>query len=153
MDSGSKKYTHNNFISSIPPGNIPIGQNTDTVAEIQSSLDTLANQAPPPGVQVQDNEGKETSLSHSGIRSLSHEIIFVGIICIAQFSTQVALGQTLNLLHVIGTHFGLHSPGQLSWLIAGYSLTVKSFILIAGRLGDFFGYKRVLILGFVWFSL
>ena len=94
------------------------------------------------------DEETDSPNSFGGSRSLIHESFILGIICIAQFSTQAALGQTLTLLHVIGAHFGLTNPGQLSWLIAGYSLTVGSFILIAGRLGDFFGYKKILILGF-----
>ena len=66
--------------------------------------------------------------------------------------TQAALGQTLSILHVIGDSFGLTNPGDLSWLIAGYSLTVGTFILVAGRFGDMFGYKRMLLLGYCWFS-
>lgn len=57
------------------------------------------------------------------------------------------------LLHTIGDSFGISSPGELSWLVAGYSLTVGTFILFSGRLGDVFGYKKMLIIGFVWFSL
>ena len=37
--------------------------------------------------------------------------------------------------------------------VAGYSLTVGTFILIAGRFGDIFGHKRMLIIGFVWNAL
>jgi len=85
--------------------------------------------------------------------SLPREILFVSIICLAQFTTQVGLGQTLSILQVIGRSFGLNDPSELSWLIAGYSLTVGSFILISGRFGDLFGYKRMLLIGFAWFSL
>jgi len=59
----------------------------------------------------------------------------------------------LSILHVIADHFGLTNPGDLSWLIAGYSLTVGTFILIGGRLGDLFGHKKMLLLGFLWFAL
>ena len=100
-----------------------------------------------------NDEETDFPVSYGGSRSLIHESFIVGIICIAQFSTQAALGQTLTLVHIIGAHFGLTNPGQLSWLVAGYSLTVGSFILIAGRLGDYFGYKKILILGFAWFSI
>lgn len=37
--------------------------------------------------------------------------------------------------------------------MGGYSLTVGTFILFSGRLGDIFGYKRMLIIGFIWFSV
>ena len=84
--------------------------------------------------------------------SLPHEVAFVATICMAQFLTQVGLGQVLAILHVIGDSFGISKPGELSWLIAGYSLTVGTFIMISGRFGDVFGYKRMLIVGFAWFS-
>jgi MFS family permease len=32
-------------------------------------------------------------------------------------------------------------------------LTVGSFILLSGRLGDAFGYKRMILIGFAWFSV
>jgi hypothetical protein len=51
--------------------------------------------------------------------SLPREILVVGCICLAMFTTQVGLGITIDLLHVIGDHFGVKNPGILSWLIAG----------------------------------
>ena len=60
---------------------------------------------------------------------------------------------TLVLLRTIGQTFNVTSPPQLAWLVAGYSLTVGTFILFSGRLGDVFGYKRLLITGLAWFSL
>lgn len=56
-------------------------------------------------------------------------------------------------MHVIGDDFGIENPGVLSWLIAGYSLTVGTFILFAGRLGDVFGWKRMLVIGYLWFAV
>jgi MFS family permease len=85
--------------------------------------------------------------------SLPHEIAFVATICMAQFLTQVGLNGCLAIIHIIGDSFGLTNPGELSWLIAGYSLTVGTFIMISGRFGDVFGYKRMLLIGFAWFSL
>jgi MFS family permease len=37
--------------------------------------------------------------------------------------------------------------------MAGYSLTVGTFILFSGRLGDLFGYKLVFLVGMGWFAL
>lgn len=63
-------------------------------------------------------------------------------------------GQVLSILHIIGADFGLNDqPGQLSWFAASYSLTVGTFILLAGRFGDLFGYKKMLIIGFSWFTV
>ena len=56
-------------------------------------------------------------------------------------------------MHIIGGSFGVSDPGKLTWSVAGYSLTVGTFILFSGRLGDVFGYKRMLIIGNSWFAL
>lgn len=101
----------------------------------------------------EDLDGLKKSKSIAETLSLPQEIIFVATICMAQFMTQVGLGQCLSILYVIGDSFGITDSGQLSWLIAGYSLTVGTFILISGRFGDLFGYKRMFIIGFCWFSL
>ncbi len=84
--------------------------------------------------------------------STPHEVAFLGIICSAQFLTQAGLGQAVFPLHLIGQSFGTQTAVQLSWYIAAYSLTVGTFILIAGRLGDIFGHKLMLIIGFTWFG-
>ncbi|KAI4662125.1 uncharacterized protein J4E88_010915 [Alternaria novae-zelandiae] len=81
------------------------------------------------------------------------EAFFVGLLCSAQFVTQAGLLGTLNILHIIGSDLGITDPGVLSWLIAGYSLTVGTFILLSGRCGDLFGYKNMLIVGYIWFGV
>ena len=85
--------------------------------------------------------------------SLLHETLFVALICSAQLLTQAGLGQTLAPLHIIGSTYGSPKPGQLAWFIAGYSLTVGTFILIAGRAGDILGHKNLFIIGYLWFAL
>ena len=85
--------------------------------------------------------------------SLLREILVVCLISLAQLTTQMALGQVLSILHIIGDHFNVTDPGVLSWLIAGYSLTVGTFILFSGRLGDLFGWKLMLVIGYVWFAV
>ena len=68
--------------------------------------------------------------------STPRQILFIGTLCMAMFTNQVGLQNTLLTVGVIGESFGITNQGQLSWLIAGYSLTVGTFILIGGRLGD-----------------
>jgi MFS family permease len=63
------------------------------------------------------------------------------------------LGQGISIINIIGESFGVTHHGELAWILAGYSLTVGTFILISGRMGDLFGYKRMLIIGFAWFSV
>ncbi|PYH40137.1 MDR family MFS transporter, partial [Aspergillus saccharolyticus JOP 1030-1] len=95
------------------------------------------------------NSIRQTVTSFSSIQ----EILFVTVICMSQFMTQVGLGACLSPLNIIGDSFSITNPGDLSWLIAGYSLTVGTFILFFGRCGDVFGYRIVYILGFLWFAI
>ncbi len=86
-------------------------------------------------------------------KSLPKEIAFIAILCMAQLITQATLGQTIAPFRIISQSFGTLNTGQISWFAAAYSLTVGTFILVAGRLGDLFGHKRFFIGGFVWYSL
>ncbi|KAJ5673960.1 major facilitator superfamily domain-containing protein [Penicillium macrosclerotiorum] len=86
-----------------------------------------------------------------GLSTRQH-IAFIAIICSAQFLNMSGLGQTLGVMQLIGDAFGMNSD-QFPWLVAGYSLTAGTFVLVAGRMGDCFGYKPLFLGGMVWFSL
>ncbi|CAM1504854.1 Fc.00g024450.m01.CDS01 [Cosmosporella sp. VM-42] len=87
-------------------------------------------------------------------QSLASEALFVAIICSSQLLTQAGLALSIVPQHIIARSFGIENqPGKVSWFSAGYSLTVGTFILIAGRLGDVFGHKRFFVGGFAWFGL
>ncbi|KAI5920461.1 major facilitator superfamily domain-containing protein [Camillea tinctor] len=85
--------------------------------------------------------------------SLPREILFVAIICLAQLFTR--LGQTLSIIRIIRSSFppSPSSSSNSTWVLAGYSLTVGTFILASGRLGDAYGYKRLFLAGLCWFAL
>jgi len=44
------------------------------------------------------------------------------------------------------------SLAQLQWITNGYLLSLASFILIGGSLGDRYGRRRVFVVGTVWFA-
>lgn len=67
--------------------------------------------------------------------------------------SEAGIGQTLAILREIGTSFNISNTSDLIWVLAGYSLAIGTFILIAGRLGDTYGYKRIFLIGFVWSSI
>ncbi|KEF58035.1 uncharacterized protein A1O9_05958 [Exophiala aquamarina CBS 119918] len=119
-----------------------------TSAFITSQHDDEKPKFPAPGPQEITG-----ALSSAPALPLIHEVLFVAIVCLAQLCTQVSFGQVLFILPVIGESFSLSDESELSWLVAGYSLTVGTFILISGRFGDVFGYKRMLIIGYGWFAL
>ncbi|KIW72883.1 hypothetical protein PV04_01044 [Phialophora macrospora] len=111
----------------------------------------------------QDTLQQQTSLAQTVSRvptatkapafSVAHEVAFIAVISSAQLMTQAALAQSIAPLHVIGRSFNTTNPGQLSWLAAGYSLTVGTFILPAGRWGDLYGHKLLFISGYFWFAV
>lgn len=88
----------------------------------------------------------------SCLRNLPHEVLYVSIISCAQLMCQAALGNVLVPLHLVGPAIGINDLSHLPWTIAAYSLTVGIFILFTGRLGDVFGHKLAVILGFVIFA-
>jgi len=81
------------------------------------------------------------------------EGILVFTLMFAQIITQAAVAQGLMPLNNIGETFGVSEITTLSWSIAAYSLTVGTFILCAGRLGDLYGHKKMYIFGFAWLVL
>lgn len=125
-------------------------------SSVSSSSSDLSRHPTHASTRPTKNEGDlELARTQSIAQNMSplHEFLFVGLLCSAQFVTQAGLVNTLNILHIIGDDLGITSPGVLSWLIAGYSLTVGTFILISGRCGDLFGYKKMVIIGFGWFAI
>lgn len=88
-------------------------------------------------------------LPFSGI----HEIAFIFIVCLSQFLALSGLAQSIAPLHIIGDSFGISNPGELSWYPAAFSLTVGTFILPAGRLGDMYGHKKLYIIGLGWYAV
>ncbi len=51
----------------------------------------------------------------------------------------------------IGEDLGASFSG-LQWTVTAYTLTLASFILVGGGLGDRFGRRRVFVVGVVWFT-
>ena len=84
--------------------------------------------------------------------SKAREIAFLCIISMIQILPQATIATVFPSSQIIGKHFDIANPGILPWTVAAYSLTFGTFILIAGRLGDIFGHKRLVIIGFCWFA-
>ncbi|KAL3466468.1 putative MFS multidrug transporter [Aspergillus heterothallicus] len=83
------------------------------------------------------------------------EWLFVIVLCSTQVFVQGALGYILIPLHLVGDTFdqGPNKATQMTWHVGGYSLAVGTFILIAGKLVDLYGSKRIFTLGWVWFGV
>jgi EmrB/QacA subfamily drug resistance transporter len=62
-------------------------------------------------------------------------------------------GTVVNVaLPAIGRDLDTDLAG-LQWTVNGYTLTLASFILLGGSLGDEYGRRRVFVVGIVWFAL
>src|SRR3954452_11866077 len=62
-------------------------------------------------------------------------------------------GTVVNVaLHTIGEDLDA-SLAQLQWVSNGYLLSLSSFILLGGSLGDRFGRRRVFVVGTIWFAI
>jgi MFS family permease len=79
---------------------------------------------------------------------VSHSLLDQGLTTV-----EYSINQAIILTPTLAEVFDITDPGRLTWATAGFSLTVGSFILISGRLGDLFGYRKMMIIGFSWFSL
>ncbi|PBP15649.1 MFS general substrate transporter, partial [Diplocarpon rosae] len=77
---------------------------------------------------------------------LLREVPFIVTICMAQILSAAPL-------YVVGESFGITNEGYLSWYLAAFSLTVGTFVLPAGRLGDMYGHKNVFLVGSIWYGV
>ena len=85
--------------------------------------------------------------------STLREVLFVFVCTMANFTNQAALGQALVPLPIIAQTFDLSNQDQAVWFVAGYSLTIGTFILISGRVGDILGHKRMFCFGYAWLGV
>jgi len=149
----------------IIPNQMPASREREQVMESKSTQNDKASNSHNAsseilGEKLSNNSPDHTPPSEETSQSVTptppmspmREVAFVFIICASNLLTQAALGQTIVPLQIIGASLGASNPGQLSWFVAAYSLTVGTFILIAGRLGDIFGHKILFVTGFFWYG-
>src|ERR1700753_305582 len=74
------------------------------------------------------------------------------VVCLGQLMSivdgtivNVALPQIQHDLHF--------SQSSLTWVLNGYLITFGSFLLLAGRLGDLIGRRRIFLIGVTVFTL
>ncbi|KAF1958013.1 MFS general substrate transporter [Byssothecium circinans] len=86
-------------------------------------------------------------------KTKTNEIAFIFITCIAQLLSLSALNQTVAPVLVLAEYFHVEDYGNLSWFSASFSMSVGTFILPAGRLGDMYGHKKIYLAGWLWFCV
>ncbi|OBA21068.1 major facilitator superfamily MFS-1 [Metschnikowia bicuspidata var. bicuspidata NRRL YB-4993] len=92
------------------------------------------------------------------LKSPFQEVCFQFTICMAQFLAQGSIAMSLSTMNIISDSFselqGKQIPSsQTVWFMGSFALTLGTFILISGRLGDLFGLRRMLLFGWFWAAL
>src|ERR687885_1325892 len=73
------------------------------------------------------------------------------VVCLGQL--MMVLDATIVNVALPSIQADLHfSPASLTWVIDAYMIAFGSFLLLAGRLGDLVGRKRVFLAGLVIFT-
>ncbi len=75
----------------------------------------------------------------------------LGVVCLAQL--MIVLDTTIVNVALPAIQRDFHfTQGNLTWVVDAFLVTFGSFLLLAGRLGDLFGRKRVFLAGVVTFT-
>jgi EmrB/QacA subfamily drug resistance transporter len=84
-------------------------------------------------------------------RSERRRWIALAVLCLGQL--MMVLDATIVNVALPSIQHDLHfSQGNLTWVINGYLITFGGLLLLAGRLGDLVGRKRVFLTGLVLFT-
>src|SRR5262245_40365573 len=90
--------------------------------------------------------------SARGLRDESRRWFALVVVCLAQLMN--TLDGTIVNLPLPPSQADLQcSQANLTWVVNGYLVTFGSFLLLAGRLGDLIGRKRVFLAGLVVFTV
>lgn len=84
-----------------------------------------------------------------------HELCLITVACMSLFLNQGGITMVLSTMNIIFDSFaesGHIDQSKKVWFMSSFSLTVGTFILISGKIGDLFGLKRVFTVGWFWCS-
>lgn len=91
------------------------------------------------------------SLVSSPLNSDRRRWLALGVVCLAQL--MIVLDTTIVNVALPAIQRDLHfTQGNLTWVIDAFLVTFGSFLLLAGRLGDLFGRRRVFLAGVTLFT-
>src|SRR6202049_4050760 len=93
---------------------------------------------------------QESSSADSERKRERRRWIALGVLCLGQL--MMVLDATIVNVALPSIQHDLHfSQGNLTWVMNGYLITLGGFLLLAGRVGDLVGRKRVFLTGLVMF--
>lgn len=82
--------------------------------------------------------------------SRPQEILFNVMVAFLQLIPQSTLTTVFPVSRDIAKSFSITNPSVLPWLVAAYAACFGTFILIGGRLGDIFGHKTMVLIGYAF---
>jgi len=94
---------------------------------------------------------RSTASSESERRRERRRWIALGVLCLGQL--MMVLDATIVNVALPSIQRDLHfTQGNLTWVMNGYLITFGGLLLLAGRMGDLVGRKRVFLTGLVMFT-
>jgi EmrB/QacA subfamily drug resistance transporter len=116
---------------------------TDTDTDIAIDTDIVPDRPDAPGEQV--------GWDHEDERD-RRRWIALGVLCLGQL--MMVLDATIVNVALPSIQRDLSfSQGNLTWVMNGYLITFGGFLLLAGRMGDLVGRKKVFLSGLVLFTV
>jgi EmrB/QacA subfamily drug resistance transporter len=74
------------------------------------------------------------------------------LLCVAQFVDVLDVNAVIVALSTIGRELGF-APEDLQWVVTAYVLFFGGFLLLAGRLADLFGRRKMFVAGLALFTI
>jgi MFS family permease len=75
----------------------------------------------------------------------------LALLCVAQFVDVLDVNAVIVALPAVGRDLGF-SPEDLQWVVTAYVLFFGGFLLLAGRLSDLYGRRRMFVVGLAVFT-
>lgn len=89
-------------------------------------------------------------------KSIYHEIVIVSIIAMAQLLCQGSITMSMSTMDNVLSSFDPDAtyPSTVKvWFLSSYALTLGTFIIISGKLGDIFGMTLMFNIGWLWCTI
>src|SRR2546421_9787804 len=104
----------------------------------------------PTTIERPSSEQQSSAAASAGKRE-RRRWLALAVLCLGQL--MMVLDATIVNVALPSIQHELHfSQGNLTWVMNGYLITFGGFLLLAGRMGDLIGRKKVFLAGLVLFT-
>ncbi|CCH60828.1 hypothetical protein TBLA_0D03280 [Henningerozyma blattae CBS 6284] len=119
-------------------------QTNTSMNEVIGSISSVSNDS---DINSENLQSENKVLSPKYFKNRTHEYLFIISCMVSQFMSQAGLTQALSIMNILAEELNAEKSRQ-AWLMASFTLSMGSFILVSGRLGDIYGLKKVLLGGY-----